>query len=132
MTPATEIAEELAALRDGRVSLEAVAAAFRQRRWRSSRGADLGAADRWPAAGRVSDGRVGDGRVGGSAVGDGGVSGDGEASDGGGRDPLPDPGPSVPGSVDEIIAAYDRGELTREQYRVLAHAVAEAINAEDR
>ncbi len=38
----------------------------------------------------------------------------------------------VPGSFDEVTAAYDRGELTRDQYRTLAHAVAEAINAEAR
>jgi hypothetical protein len=45
---------------------------------------------------------------------------------------LSDPGACVPGSMDEITAAYDRGDLTREQYRVLAHAVAEAINAAGR
>ena len=45
---------------------------------------------------------------------------------------LQDPEPFVPGSVDEITAAYDRGELTAEQYDVLTHAVAEAINAEAR
>jgi hypothetical protein len=43
-----------------------------------------------------------------------------------------DPEPDVPGSFDEVTAAYDRGELTREQYRTLAHAVAEAINADAR
>jgi hypothetical protein len=43
-----------------------------------------------------------------------------------------DPDPDVPGSFDEVTAAYDRGELTREQYRTLAHAVADAINAEAR
>jgi len=41
-----------------------------------------------------------------------------------------DPEPDVPGSFDEVTAAYDRGELTREQYRTLAHAVADAINRE--
>ena len=41
-----------------------------------------------------------------------------------------DPEPDVPGSVDELTGAYDRGEITREQYRVLAHAVADSINAE--
>ncbi len=41
-----------------------------------------------------------------------------------------DPEPDVPGSFDEVTAAYDRGEITREEYRTLAHAVAEAINAE--
>jgi hypothetical protein len=43
-----------------------------------------------------------------------------------------DPEPDVPGSFDEVTAAYDRGELTRDQYRALAHAVADAINAEAR
>jgi hypothetical protein len=42
-----------------------------------------------------------------------------------------DPEPDVPGSFDEVIAAYDRGEITREQYRTLAHAAADAINAPD-
>ncbi len=41
-----------------------------------------------------------------------------------------DPEPDVPGSIDEVTAAYDRGELTRDQYRVLARAVADSINAE--
>jgi hypothetical protein len=45
---------------------------------------------------------------------------------------LLDPGANVPGSFDEVTAAYDRGEITREQYRTLAHAVAEAINAQAR
>ena len=43
-----------------------------------------------------------------------------------------DPDPDIPGSFDEVSAAYDRGEITREQYRTLAHAVADAINAEAR
>ena len=41
-----------------------------------------------------------------------------------------DPEPDVPGSIDEVTAAYDRGELTKEQYRVLFRAVADSINAE--
>jgi hypothetical protein len=41
-----------------------------------------------------------------------------------------DPEPDVPGSIDEVTAAYDRGELSREQYRVLSRAVADSINAE--
>ena len=45
---------------------------------------------------------------------------------------LRDPGANVPGSIDEVTAAYDRGEITREQYRTLAHAVADAINAAHR
>jgi predicted RNA-binding protein associated with RNAse of E/G family len=43
-----------------------------------------------------------------------------------------DPGGDVPGSYDEVTAAYDHGELTCEQYRVLSAAVAEAINADAR
>jgi hypothetical protein len=41
-----------------------------------------------------------------------------------------DPGASVPGSIDDLTAAYDLGEITWEQYRTLAHAAADAINAE--
>jgi len=41
-----------------------------------------------------------------------------------------DPEPDVPGSMDDVTAAYDRGDITRSQYRALAHAVAESINAE--
>ena len=42
-----------------------------------------------------------------------------------------DPEPDVPGSFDEVVAAYDRGELTREQYRRLAAAAAESMHDED-
>jgi hypothetical protein len=45
---------------------------------------------------------------------------------------LRDPEPMVPGSYDEVTAAYDRGELTSDQYQVLSEAVADAINAEAR
>jgi hypothetical protein len=41
-----------------------------------------------------------------------------------------DPPADVPGSFDEVTAAYDREEITWEQYRTLAHAVADSINAE--
>ena len=44
---------------------------------------------------------------------------------------MEDPEPDVPGSFDEVVAAYDRGELTRVQYRTLAEAVAESLRAED-
>jgi hypothetical protein len=44
---------------------------------------------------------------------------------------LEDPEPDIPGSFDEVTAAYDRGELTRPQYRALAEAVAESLRAED-
>jgi hypothetical protein len=42
-----------------------------------------------------------------------------------------DPDPDVPGSFDDVVAAYDRGELTREQYRTLADAAAESMREED-
>lgn len=42
-----------------------------------------------------------------------------------------DPDPEVPGSFDDVVAAYDRGEITREQYRTLVEAAAESIRAED-
>ncbi|MBO0835861.1 MAG: hypothetical protein J2P28_10120, partial [Actinobacteria bacterium] len=35
----------------------------------------------------------------------------------------------VPGSFDEVTAAYDRGELSSDEYRVLSDAVADALNA---
>jgi hypothetical protein len=44
---------------------------------------------------------------------------------------LDDPEPYVPGSFDELAAAYRRGELTRPQYRTLAEAVAESLRAEE-
>jgi hypothetical protein len=34
----------------------------------------------------------------------------------------------VQGSYDEVTAAFDRGDLTSEEYRVLSDAVADAIN----
>ncbi len=38
----------------------------------------------------------------------------------------------VPGSLDEVTTAYDRGELTSDEYRVLSDAVADAISAAPR
>lgn len=86
----TEVARLIAALREGRLSAEDVAARFRRRSWVVARRpvprshAELAAQQ--------------------------------------------DVGADVPGSFDEVVAAYDRGELTREQYRALADAVADAIN----
>ena len=37
-----------------------------------------------------------------------------------------DPDPYVPGSYDDVVAAYDQGKLTDAQYAVLAEAIAEA------
>lgn len=87
----TEVAELLAALRQGRIGLDEVADRFRQRRWPSTR----------PVATAQED----------------------EAAQ-------RDPGADVAGSYDDVTAAYDRGELTSEQYQVLSDAVADAINAE--
>jgi hypothetical protein len=41
-----------------------------------------------------------------------------------------DPQPDVPGSYDDLTGAYDRGQLTAEQYDVLSDAVADSIRAE--
>jgi hypothetical protein len=41
-----------------------------------------------------------------------------------------DPEPDVPGSYDDLTGAYDRGELTVEQYDVLSDAIADSIRAE--
>ena len=44
---------------------------------------------------------------------------------------LQDPEPYLPGSFDDVLAAYETGKITREQFRVLSEAVAEAQRAED-
>jgi hypothetical protein len=44
---------------------------------------------------------------------------------------LQDPEPPIPGTFDAVETAYAQGELTREQYRVLADAVAQANAAQD-
>ena len=43
-----------------------------------------------------------------------------------------DPEPYVPGSFDDVVAAYDRGEISDDEYEVLSEAVAESKRAEDR
>jgi hypothetical protein len=42
-----------------------------------------------------------------------------------------DPGPYVPGSFDDVTAAYHRGDLSDDEYEVLARAMAESKRAED-
>lgn len=42
-----------------------------------------------------------------------------------------DPDTYIPGSFDDVIAAYDQQKLTREQLRILSAAVADAQRAED-
>ena len=41
-----------------------------------------------------------------------------------------DPDPLVSGSFDEVAAAYHRGDLSPEDYRILAEAAADSIRAE--
>ena len=43
-----------------------------------------------------------------------------------------DPEPYDPNSFDDVTAAYHRGELSDEQYDILAEAMAESKRAEDR
>lgn len=43
---------------------------------------------------------------------------------------LEDPDPYIPGSYDDVVAAYDRGRLTDAEYETLVHAIAEARRAE--
>src|SRR2546430_13321298 len=43
-----------------------------------------------------------------------------------------DPPPDVPGSFDDVTAAYDRGDLSRAEYRVLATAAAESMRSQAR
>ena len=45
--------------------------------------------------------------------------------------PLRDPDPYIPGSFDDVVAACDRGEITEDQFQVLADAVADAIGRKD-
>jgi hypothetical protein len=90
----SEVADLLAALRAGSISVDEVAARFRERSW--------------PAASRPMPASYAEMAA------------------------QQDPEPDLPGSFDDVTAAYDRGELTREQYRALAHAVADSINAQAR
>jgi hypothetical protein len=44
---------------------------------------------------------------------------------------LQDPDPYIPGSFDDVIAAYDQRKISREQLRILSDAIADAQRAED-
>jgi len=44
---------------------------------------------------------------------------------------LADPEPYIPGSFDDVTTAYHQGELTDEQYDVLASAMTEALRSSD-
>jgi hypothetical protein len=43
-----------------------------------------------------------------------------------------DPDPYIPGSFDDVASAFHRGDLSSEQYEVLAQAMAASMRAEDR
>jgi hypothetical protein len=43
-----------------------------------------------------------------------------------------DPEPHQPGSFDDVVAAYDQGRLSDDEYEVLSEAAAESKRAEDR
>jgi hypothetical protein len=90
----SEVTDLIAALREGSMSLEAVAQRFRDRSWpRTKAPLPTSYLEMATAAQR-------------------------------------DPEPDVPGSFDDVVSAYDRGELDRAQYRVLAEAAAESLRAE--
>lgn len=44
---------------------------------------------------------------------------------------LEDPDPYIPGSYDDVVAAYDRGQLTDVQYETLVDAIAEARRTDE-
>ncbi len=91
---ASEVAELIRALRDGRMTLDQVEQRFRERHWPQRNSAEPGSY--LEMAARAQE----------------------------------DPDPDVPDSFDDVVAAYDRGEITRQQYRILAQAVADSIRAE--
>jgi hypothetical protein len=43
---------------------------------------------------------------------------------------MADPDPHVPGSFDDVAAAFFRGDITLDQYSVLSQAAAASMNAE--
>lgn len=42
-----------------------------------------------------------------------------------------DPEPYIPGTFDDVVAAYDQGKISDAEYTVLSEAVAESKRAED-
>jgi hypothetical protein len=44
---------------------------------------------------------------------------------------LEDPDPYIPGSYDDVVAAYDRGRLTDAEYETLVDAIAEARRTQE-
>jgi hypothetical protein len=92
----TEIADLIAELRNGTMSLEEVAQRFRERSWPRNRSPEPQTYLELAAAAQQ------------------------------------DPESYVPGSFDDVVAAYDRGQISDNEYQVLAEAVAESKRAEDR
>lgn len=43
-----------------------------------------------------------------------------------------DPEPDIPGSFDEVDAAYEQGKLNDDEYDTLAAAMSDSLRAEDR
>jgi hypothetical protein len=86
-----EINVLLRALKDGSMSLEQVAQAFRTHSWTPHQSAPAMTYDQLAAA------------------------------------ELADPEPYIPGSFDDVTAAYHRGDLTDDEYDVLANAMTESV-----
>jgi hypothetical protein len=91
----SEIAQLIAALRSGTMSLEEVAQRFRERSW-PRRNTPLPTSYLELAASAQQD-----------------------------------PEPDIPGSFDEVDAAYEKGELSDDEYDTLAAAMSESLRAED-
>ena len=92
----SEITDLIAALREGSISLEEVAARFRERSWLRRRKPAPASYLEMAAAAQQ------------------------------------DPEPYVPGSFDDVTAAFHRGDLSDDEYEVLARAMAESKRDEDR
>jgi hypothetical protein len=92
----SEVTELITALRDGRMTLDQLAATFRERAW-PRRDAPVPSTYLEHAAAAEED-----------------------------------PEPYVPNSFDDVVAAYDLGKLSDDEYAVLSAAVAESKRAEDR
>jgi hypothetical protein len=90
----SEVSDLITALKDGTMTLEQVAQAFRARIWPRSRRVEPQTSIAVAALA------------------------------------LSDPDPPQPGSFDDVTAAYDRGDITSEQYRILSEAVARPVNAD--
>jgi hypothetical protein len=91
----SEVTELIAALRDGSMSLDEVAARFRRRDWPRRETPPPATYLELAAAAQQ------------------------------------DPEPYEPGSFDDVVAAYDQGIISDDEYEVLAAAAAESKRAQD-